>query len=224
EQEVNVIQQTLGTATQDIGEIQNLPNSANGDFAFSAESGTVWMYDNSWDNIGDIVPDQVAPASDVTPLVDSGTGVAGTSNEYSRGDHQHLLQISTVLPAKDTATGEVGVAATYARSNHTHHVNLSNSVPKRYTATGTAGSSNIYANGIYLGCDPNSTTGTISVEWSIVNTHDGEFRIGVGDQLLQSDQGLKISADGNTLSFNGSVIAGTGAYSGASNRSVNYSA
>ncbi|KAA6335220.1 MAG: hypothetical protein EZS28_052988, partial [Streblomastix strix] len=64
EQEVNVIQQTLGTATQDIG----------------AESGTVWMYDQSWYNSGDIVPDQVTPASDATPLVDSGTGVAGTSN------------------------------------------------------------------------------------------------------------------------------------------------
>ncbi|KAA6399966.1 MAG: hypothetical protein EZS28_004505 [Streblomastix strix] len=33
-----------------------------------------------------------------------------------------------------------------------------------------------------------------------------------------------ISADGNTLSFNGSVIAGTGAQSGSSNSSVNYSA
>ncbi|KAA6361192.1 MAG: hypothetical protein EZS28_043281, partial [Streblomastix strix] len=75
EQEVNVIQQTLGTATQYIGE-----NSANGDFAFSAESGTVWMYDQNWYNSGDIVPDQVTPASDATPLVDSGTGVAGTSN------------------------------------------------------------------------------------------------------------------------------------------------
>ncbi|KAA6356414.1 MAG: hypothetical protein EZS28_048059, partial [Streblomastix strix] len=73
EQEVNVIQQTLGTATQDIGE-----NSANGDFAFSAESGTVWMYDQNWYNSGDIVPDQVTPASDAIPLVDSGTGVAGT--------------------------------------------------------------------------------------------------------------------------------------------------
>ncbi|KAA6356640.1 MAG: hypothetical protein EZS28_031627 [Streblomastix strix] len=33
-----------------------------------------------------------------------------------------------------------------------------------------------------------------------------------------------ISADGNTLTFNGSVIAGTGATNGATNGSVNYSA
>ncbi|KAA6310271.1 MAG: hypothetical protein EZS28_056341, partial [Streblomastix strix] len=37
-------------------------------------------------------------------------------------------------------------------------------------------------------------------------------------------RGLQISADGNTLSFNGSVIAGAGATNGATNGSVNYSA
>ncbi|KAA6380629.1 MAG: hypothetical protein EZS28_023840, partial [Streblomastix strix] len=159
EQEVNVLQQTLGTATQDIGglqqqinvindelnrqthfrgyylqntDIQNLPNSANGDFAFSTESGTVWMYDQNWYsqgerqpgwyNSGDIVPDQVTPASDAIPLVDSGTGVAGTSNEYSRGDHKHPLQVSDVLPSKDTSVGTVGQASSYARSDHQHPI------------------------------------------------------------------------------------------------------
>ncbi|KAA6377617.1 MAG: hypothetical protein EZS28_026857 [Streblomastix strix] len=78
--------------------------------------------------------------------------------------------------------------------------------------------------GIQLGCDPNSTTGTISDQWSIVNTPTGELRIGVSDQLLQDNKGLMISADGNTLSFNGSVIDGTGASNGASNGQVNYSA
>ncbi|KAA6314377.1 MAG: hypothetical protein EZS28_055595, partial [Streblomastix strix] len=38
------------------------------------------------------------------------------------------------------------------------------------------------------------------------------------------NRGLCISADGNTLTFNGSVIAGTGATTGATNGSVNYSA
>ncbi|KAA6353429.1 MAG: hypothetical protein EZS28_051044, partial [Streblomastix strix] len=125
--------------------IQNLPNSANGDFAFSAESGTVWMYETSWYNSGDIVPDQVTPASDVIPSNSIVNGSAGTSNEYARGDHQHPLQISTVLPAKDTENGEAGVANTYARSDHTHHVNLSNDVPLKDTGTGTAGASNVYA-------------------------------------------------------------------------------
>ncbi|KAA6363167.1 MAG: hypothetical protein EZS28_041306, partial [Streblomastix strix] len=125
-----------------------------------AESGTVWVFGDEganneptngtingvWYNSGQVVPDQVSPASDAVPLVDSATGAAGVSNEYSRGDHQHPLQISSVLPSADTATGEAGTAATYARSDHTHHVNLSNDIPLKDSGTGTAGASNIYAN------------------------------------------------------------------------------
>ncbi|KAA6383858.1 MAG: hypothetical protein EZS28_020616 [Streblomastix strix] len=127
-------------------DITSLPDSADGDFAFSAESGTVWMYDTTWYNSGQVVPDQVSPASDAVPLVDNTTGAAGVSNEYSRGDHQHPLQISSVLPSADTATGEAGSANTYARSDHTHHVNLCNDIPLKDSGTGTAGASNIYAN------------------------------------------------------------------------------
>ncbi|KAA6387058.1 MAG: hypothetical protein EZS28_017416 [Streblomastix strix] len=57
-----------------------------GDFAFSAESGTVWMYDQNWYSSGDIVPNYVTPASDATPLSDD-TATAGIITEYSRGDH-----------------------------------------------------------------------------------------------------------------------------------------
>ncbi|KAA6400716.1 MAG: hypothetical protein EZS28_003756 [Streblomastix strix] len=186
EQEVNEIQQTVGTATQDIGglqqqinvindelnryahfrgynllntDIQQLANSANGDFAFSAESGTVWMYDADWYNSGNIVPDQVTPASDAIPLVDSGTEVAGTSTKYSHRDHKHPLQVFTVLPSKDTSVGEVETATTYARSDHTHHVNLSSNVPLKDTGTGTAGTDNVYASATHqhpINVDPSS--------------------------------------------------------------------
>ncbi|KAA6385742.1 MAG: hypothetical protein EZS28_018732 [Streblomastix strix] len=137
--------------------IQNLPNSANGDFAFSAESGTVWMYETDWYNSGDVVPDQVTPASDAIPSNSVVNGSAETCNEYARGDHQHPLQVSTVFPAQDTANGEVGVANTYARSDHTHHVNLSNDIPLKDTGTGTACTANIYASATHqhpLNIDP----------------------------------------------------------------------
>ncbi|KAA6369763.1 MAG: hypothetical protein EZS28_034712, partial [Streblomastix strix] len=78
--------------------------------------------------------------------------------------------------------------------------------------------------GIYLGCNPNSTTGTLADQWNITVPDTGEFRLGLGTQVTQANNGLIISADGNILSFNGSVIAGTGATTGASNGSVNYSA
>ncbi|KAA6398830.1 MAG: hypothetical protein EZS28_005648 [Streblomastix strix] len=118
---------------------QRPKNSANGDFAFSAESGTVWMYDAAQYNSGDIVPDQVTPASDANPLVDSGTGVAGTSTEYSRGDHQYPLQVSTVLPAKDTSVGTVGQASTYARSDHQHPIQTVSTIPNSDSADGSYG-------------------------------------------------------------------------------------
>ncbi|KAA6385179.1 MAG: hypothetical protein EZS28_019295 [Streblomastix strix] len=80
------------------------------------------MYEADWCNSGDVVPDQVTPASDVIPSNSNGNGSAGTSNEYARGDHQHSLQVSTVLLAKDTANGEAGVATTYARSEGNYDV------------------------------------------------------------------------------------------------------
>ncbi|KAA6385068.1 MAG: hypothetical protein EZS28_019404 [Streblomastix strix] len=58
------------------------------------------------------------------------------------------------------------------------------------------------------------------------NTQNGSVQINpIGDgtvkagQKGQADRGLQISADGNTLTFNGYIIAGTG----AANGSVNYS-
>ncbi|KAA6365830.1 MAG: hypothetical protein EZS28_038643, partial [Streblomastix strix] len=130
-----------------------------GDYAYSAEDLLVWVYESSWIETDQLVPDQVTPASDMQPGNSIVNGSAGVSTEYSRGDHQHPLQVSTVLPAKDTATGEVGEANTYARSDHTHHVNLSNDIPLKDTATGTAGTSNIYASATHqhpLNDDPSS--------------------------------------------------------------------
>jgi hypothetical protein len=70
-------------------EIATLPDPKDGDYAFNAETGTKWAYDEgSWIDTLDAVPDQTVPASDTTPLMD-GTAAAGTSEEYARGDHTH---------------------------------------------------------------------------------------------------------------------------------------
>ncbi|KAA6396883.1 MAG: hypothetical protein EZS28_007593 [Streblomastix strix] len=114
-------------------------NSTNGNFALSAEGGTVLMYDQNWYNSADIVPDQVTPASDATPLADSGPGVAGTSNEYSRGDLMHPLQVSTLLPNKDTSFGNISSASTYARSDHQLPVQTADSIPPADIADGSYG-------------------------------------------------------------------------------------
>ncbi len=69
--------------------IQSMEATPN-DFAYSAESGTKWVYDAElgWQDTGTPVPDQLTPASDATPLV-NGVATPGTSNEYARGDHRH---------------------------------------------------------------------------------------------------------------------------------------
>ncbi|KAA6360010.1 MAG: hypothetical protein EZS28_044463 [Streblomastix strix] len=76
---------------------------------------------------------------------------------------------------------------------------------------------------IYIGTST-SSSGEIDGQWTIIKRSTGELYIcRTADQNIVN-RGLAISADGNTLSFNGSVIAGTGASNGASNGSVQYSA
>lgn len=69
--------------------IQSLAATPN-DFAYSAESGTKWIYDevNGWQDSGVTVPDQLTPASNTTPLI-NGEASAGKEEAYARGDHRH---------------------------------------------------------------------------------------------------------------------------------------
>ncbi|KAA6358623.1 MAG: hypothetical protein EZS28_045850, partial [Streblomastix strix] len=125
-------------------EILELTNPAIGDYAYSAEDLLVWDYDGSqWVETDKIVPDQMTPASDANPLSD-GTITAGTSAEYSRGDHIHPLNISTSVPISDTADGTVGTSVNYARSEHSHPINISSTTPLQ-DSTGSIGTANSYA-------------------------------------------------------------------------------
>lgn len=69
-------------------EIQATTANLN-DFAYSAQSGTVWIYGESgWADSGKPVPDKTTPLSDATPVQD-GTAAAGASTSAARGDHVH---------------------------------------------------------------------------------------------------------------------------------------
>ena len=70
----------------EILEIEATPN----DFAYSAESGTKWIYseEDGWQDSGATVPDQLTPPSELTPLMD-GEASVGESESYARGDHRH---------------------------------------------------------------------------------------------------------------------------------------
>ena len=61
------------------------------DFAYSAESGTKWIFDGDageWQDSGVTVPDQLTPPSDSTPLM-NGEASVGRETAYARGDHRH---------------------------------------------------------------------------------------------------------------------------------------
>ncbi|KAA6391658.1 MAG: hypothetical protein EZS28_012816 [Streblomastix strix] len=128
-------------ATND--EILALTDVSRGDYAYCAEDLLVWIYDTSWYETDQIVPDQMTPASDANPQAD-GTVTAGTSTEYSRGDHQLPLNISTTVPISDTASGSVGTSVNYARNDHSHPLNIITTLPLQ-DSTGSVGTANYYA-------------------------------------------------------------------------------
>ncbi|KAA6387517.1 MAG: hypothetical protein EZS28_016957 [Streblomastix strix] len=103
------------------------------------------MYDNSCYNNKNIVHDFVTPASDATPLVDSETAVAGTSNEFSRGVHKHPLKVSTVLPSKDTSIGTIGYASTYVRSTQQNPIQTVDTIQVSDSADGSYDTVELYA-------------------------------------------------------------------------------
>ncbi|KAA6367560.1 MAG: hypothetical protein EZS28_036913, partial [Streblomastix strix] len=172
EQQVQNIYQQINGQSQDIGQLQadvqvintelarqthfrgyfttndeilQLVLPALGDYAYSAEDLLVWDYDGSqWVETDQIVPDQMTPASDANPQSD-GTVTAGTSTEYSRGDHIHPLNISSSVPISDTADGAVGDSVNYARSDHSHPINTSSTIPLQDNDLGSVGTANSYA-------------------------------------------------------------------------------
>lgn len=76
--------------------IQALEATPN-DFAYSAESGTVWIYDaeKGWQDSGTPVPDKATPLSNHTPLI-NGTASPGQSEESARSDHRHPTDTTRV--------------------------------------------------------------------------------------------------------------------------------
>ncbi|KAA6358110.1 MAG: hypothetical protein EZS28_046363, partial [Streblomastix strix] len=73
----------------------------------------------------------------------------------------------------------------------------------------TANSPNGNISAIYVGTSPTSSSSEIDGQWTIIKRNAGELIISrTADQNI-ANKGLMISADGNTLTFNGSIIAGT---------------
>lgn len=72
-----------------VGELKtSYPTATANDYAYIT-GGNIWVYQNNeWIDSGQPVPNSLVPASTSIPLMD-GTGSAGTSDNYARGDHRH---------------------------------------------------------------------------------------------------------------------------------------
>ncbi|KAA6367296.1 MAG: hypothetical protein EZS28_037177 [Streblomastix strix] len=71
--------------------------------------------------------DQITPAIDANPIIDSGTGVTGTST------------------SKDTSIGTIGQARTYARSDQQHPIQTENTISNSFSVDESQGSVDSYA-------------------------------------------------------------------------------
>ncbi|KAA6388637.1 MAG: hypothetical protein EZS28_015833 [Streblomastix strix] len=139
----------------------------------------------------------VTPANDANPLIDSGTGVVGTSTECSRGDHQHPLQVSDDIPKRDTGTGTTGTSTLYSRDDHQHILNTDPTVankPIKDTGSGANCNFNYYARSNHahpLNVDP------ITANVSLVNATAAAN--GTGDYYCRSDHvhPQQLTYDGN---------------------------
>ena len=87
---------------------EQYPTATPNDYAYIV-GGNIYIYQNNeWTDSGKASPNTSVPASNATPLMD-GTGEAGTSGEYARGDHRHptdTTRASTVDLANETTARE----------------------------------------------------------------------------------------------------------------------
>ncbi|KAA6387297.1 MAG: hypothetical protein EZS28_017177 [Streblomastix strix] len=169
-------------------------SSATGDFAFLPESGTVWMYESSSYDSGQLVLDQVTPASDQLLIV-NGTASAGISTSYSRGDHIHPQQL--------TYDNDITANKFFKTGGTNQQILLVNGTNKAITDFNPSVAPRAYQ------IDP--ADGGIINGIAQINPNTANY-----------SQGLRISRSGAGCGIY--LGTGTGATSGANNRSVNYSA
>ncbi|KAA6382785.1 MAG: hypothetical protein EZS28_021688 [Streblomastix strix] len=211
------------------------------------------MYESAWYDSGQLVPDQVTPASDELPIV-NGTASAGISTSYSRGDHIHPQQLTydnNITATKFIKTGETNQQILLADGTNKAITDFNTSIaPRAYQIDPADGMQWMYfaikwnlriQNGYnrrfevtqlgqvqtdFMICADTPESSLILRSYMKVFTNSLRISrstarcgiylrtglaIGLSNQSGAANRGLQISADGNTLTFNGSVIAGTGA-------------
>ncbi|KAA6390733.1 MAG: hypothetical protein EZS28_013739 [Streblomastix strix] len=153
---------------------------------------------------------------------DNASESVGTTNYNARNDYSNLLNVTISIPIQDGANGSVGTTNYYARIGHSHPINVetnASNIPV-VNGVGTNGSSTFYArqdhvhpqqliyDGISSATKFIEACGLVS-EVLLHGIFTAPTRVGTSypienaGQESQTDRGLMISANGNTLTFNG---------------------
>lgn len=123
--DINGIQQQLSETQHFRGyyettaQVQSISNPHSGDYAWNAQTGTVWNYSTAWADSGVAIPDQTVPKSVTTPLMD-GTAELGNTNTYADGAHRHPTDTTRASAA--ALNSEIG-ARSAADSNLQSQIN-----------------------------------------------------------------------------------------------------
>lgn len=200
-------------------EIFDLQNLIAGDYAWSAESNSVWSYNGTvWNDTGDAIPNEATPGSDLIPLVDSGTGNAGVLSEYARGDHRHpedttkanVTDLDNYLPLAGNTqltgmTGDIWLAGNALRltdSGNTYIKQDSATETTQIVSTGTGG------------VDIITNAGTVKANGQriVVNGNNGDALTITANNQIGFNVG---GASGGSLSVNATgVTAGGNLFAG----------
>lgn len=151
-------------------QVQSISNPHSGDYAWNAQTGTVWNYSTSWSDSGVAIPDQTVPKSSTTPLMD-GTATLGSTNTYADGAHRHptdttrasVTALNSEIESRTAAdnnlqsqidaikdgTTVVGKASSDADGN-----NIPDTYAKQNGSYPTLGAGHLPNNYIYAGSDP----------------------------------------------------------------------
>lgn len=184
-------------------EITALPNPTPGDYAWNVETGTVWTYNGTtWYNTTVPIPDQSVDAYDAVPRMD-GAGDAGTTNRYSRGDHQHphddtkadITALNNYLPlAGNSQTTRITGPVWLSTGQRVNLTNSGNSYIGQDSITNTT---QVAGNGVG-GVDIIAGNGTVKANGQEVVTYDSNDDIRAKrDIYLGNDNNIfGIGADG----------------------------
>ncbi len=88
------------------------PTATPNDYAYIVGGNIYIWQNNAWTNSGQPSPNTAVPASNATPLM-NGVASAGTSSQYSRGDHRHPTDTSKVNKSGDTMSGNLIIQKNY---------------------------------------------------------------------------------------------------------------